>query len=190
MSERPSMPRPGPPPGSGAAPGSGSGQASGSRPAPVPGIGAGHPAGPADGRQGKGADVVPGPAGPADDRHGDGNVVVPDSTGPADGRRGDGAVGVPGPPAPPRQPGEPLGERGATPQPDDGSRGSARTSPDHPPGGHQAPKPGRITTGDAVVDRALDDLDNVSGQPLDRHIEVGQQVHRTLQARLADIGRE
>ena len=44
--------------------------------------------------------------------------------------------------------------------------------------------------GDAAVDQALDLLDSVSGESLDRHIEVGQQVHRTLQARLADIGRE
>ena len=48
----------------------------------------------------------------------------------------------------------------------------------------------REPTGDAAVDAALDLLDSVSGESLDRHIEVGQQVHRTLQARLADIGRE
>ena len=48
----------------------------------------------------------------------------------------------------------------------------------------------REPTGDAAVDQALDLLDSVSGESLDRHIEVGQQVHRTLQARLADIGRE
>jgi len=40
------------------------------------------------------------------------------------------------------------------------------------------------------VDGALDELGTLPGQPLDRHIEVGEQVHRTLQARLADIGRE
>jgi len=40
------------------------------------------------------------------------------------------------------------------------------------------------------VDGALDELGTLPGQPLDRHIEVGEQVHRMLQARLADIGRE
>jgi hypothetical protein len=81
-------------------------------------------------------------------------------------------------------------EPGATPSPDDESRGPARTSPDERLGGHQAAGAGRNLTGDGVVDRALDDLDALPGQPLDRHIEVGQQVHRTLQARLADVGRE
>jgi hypothetical protein len=64
------------------------------------------------------------------------------------------------------------------------------TRPDQEIGGHQAPRGDRNPTGDAVVDRALDDLDALAGQPLERHIEVGQLVHRTLQARLADIGRE
>lgn len=54
----------------------------------------------------------------------------------------------------------------------------------------QARASDREPTGDAAVDQALDLLDSVSGESLDRHIEVGQQVHRTLQARLADIGRE
>jgi hypothetical protein len=54
----------------------------------------------------------------------------------------------------------------------------------------QARASGRKPTGDAAVDQALDLLDSVSGESLDRHIEVGQQVHRTLQARLADVGRE
>jgi len=170
MSERPSTPRPGPPPGSGAA--AGSAQATGSGPFPAPDTSAGHPVGPADGRQGDGAVVVPGP----------GRL--------ADGRREDGTV-VPGPPAPHPQPEEPVGERASTPQAaDDGFRGPADTSPSQPLGGRLAPRAGRKPTGDAVVDRALDELDDVSGQPLDRHIEVGQQVHRTLQARLADIGRE
>jgi hypothetical protein len=54
----------------------------------------------------------------------------------------------------------------------------------------QARASDREPTGDAAVDQALDLLDSLSGESLDRHIEVGQQVHRTLQARLADIGRE
>ena len=79
-------------------------------------------------------------------------------------------------------------ETGVTPDPDDGARESAQTRPDERIAEHQAA--GRNPTGDAIVDRALDDIDALPGQPLDRHIEVGQQVHRTLQARLADIGRE
>ena len=54
----------------------------------------------------------------------------------------------------------------------------------------QARASDREPTGDEAVDEALDLLDSVSGESLDRHIEVGQQVHRTLQARLADVGRE
>jgi hypothetical protein len=73
---------------------------------------------------------------------------------------------------------------------EDGSREPSRTSTDERLSGHQAARASRNPTGDAVVDRALDDLDALPGQPLDRHIEVGQQVHRTLQARLADVGRE
>ena len=53
-----------------------------------------------------------------------------------------------------------------------------------------APKPSRPTTGDTVVDQALEEFDRVTGEPLDTHIEVGERVHRTLQGRLADIGDE
>ena len=45
-------------------------------------------------------------------------------------------------------------------------------------------------TGDAVVDAVLDEFDRVTGEPLDAHVEVGEKVHRTLQARLADLGDE
>ena len=87
--------------------------------------------------------------------------------------------------APTPQSGTPGPQPLTTPEPSDGFRGPARTSPDQQP----APT-SRNRTGDAVVDGALDELDALPGQPLDRHIEVGQRVHRTLQARLADIGRE
>ena len=53
-----------------------------------------------------------------------------------------------------------------------------------------APKPSRPTTGDTVVDQALEEFDRVTGEPLDTHIEVGERVHSTLQGRLADIGDE
>ncbi len=62
--------------------------------------------------------------------------------------------------------------------------------PESEPEPTQARASDREPTGDAAVDQALDLLDSVSGESLDRHIEVGQQVHRTLQARLADVGRE
>ena len=62
--------------------------------------------------------------------------------------------------------------------------------PEPEPEPTQARASDREPTGDAAVDQALDLLDSLSGESLDRHIEVGQQVHRTLQARLADIGRE
>jgi hypothetical protein len=90
----------------------------------------------------------------------------------------------------PEQPGREPGEPGVTSDPDDGSRGPSPTGPNDQLGGQPAARAGRNPTGDAVVDRALDELDALPGQPLDRHIEVGQQVHRALQARLADIGRE
>ncbi len=96
----------------------------------------------------------------------------------------------PRPEEPGPQPAELGTDPGATPDPHDGSPAGARTSPDERLDGHQAARTSRNPTGDAVVDRALDDLDALPGQSLDRHIEVGQQVHRTLQARLADIGRE
>lgn len=63
-------------------------------------------------------------------------------------------------------------------------------TPDTESGDAQASRPAREPTGDAAVDRALGELDALGDQPLDRHIEVGEQVHRILQGRLADIGRE
>jgi len=48
----------------------------------------------------------------------------------------------------------------------------------------------RQTTGDDAVDNALDQLDAVADEPLDSQIQVGEQVHRVLQGRLADLGKE
>lgn len=48
----------------------------------------------------------------------------------------------------------------------------------------------RQTTGDDAVDNALDQLDAAADEPLDSQIQVGEQVHRVLQGRLADLGKE
>ena len=49
---------------------------------------------------------------------------------------------------------------------------------------------GRQPTGDDAVDNVLDELDAVADEPLDSQIQVGEQVHRVLQGRLADLGKE
>jgi hypothetical protein len=43
-------------------------------------------------------------------------------------------------------------------------------------------------TGDPQVDAALADLEAAAPHDLDAQIEAGQQVHRTLQSRLSDLG--
>jgi len=48
----------------------------------------------------------------------------------------------------------------------------------------------REPTGDPAVDEVLRQLDAVTNEPLDAQIEVAEQVHRVLQGRLADLGRE
>jgi hypothetical protein len=48
----------------------------------------------------------------------------------------------------------------------------------------------RQPTGDQAVDEVLEQLDNVTAEPLDAQIEVGEQVQRVLQGRLADLGQE
>jgi hypothetical protein len=45
-------------------------------------------------------------------------------------------------------------------------------------------------TGDDAVDQVLRRLDAVAYEPLDTQIEVGEQVHRVLQGRLGDLGKE
>jgi len=55
---------------------------------------------------------------------------------------------------------------------------------DAPAGGsHTVPE-----TGDLVIDAALADLASADSQDLDAQIAAGEQVQRTLQSRLADLG--
>lgn len=44
------------------------------------------------------------------------------------------------------------------------------------------------TTGDHDIDEALSALADVEGEPLARHIELGESVHRLLQGRLGGLG--
>jgi hypothetical protein len=53
-----------------------------------------------------------------------------------------------------------------------------------------APIAERQPTGDDAVDDVLGQLDAVTDEPLDSQIQVGEQVHRVLQGRLADLGKE
>ena len=48
----------------------------------------------------------------------------------------------------------------------------------------------RQPTGDDAVDDVLRRLDSVTDDPLDTRIEVGEEVLRVLQGRLADLGKE
>jgi hypothetical protein len=48
----------------------------------------------------------------------------------------------------------------------------------------------RPPTGDDAVDEVLEQLDKVTGEPLDVQIEVSERVHTVLQDRLADLGHE
>ncbi|HET8595144.1 MAG TPA: hypothetical protein VFM07_07850 [Intrasporangium sp.] len=50
-------------------------------------------------------------------------------------------------------------------------------------GAHAAPR-----TGDEDIDAVLAELADLEQQPLGRHIEVGEAVHRVLQGRLGDLG--
>ena len=54
------------------------------------------------------------------------------------------------------------------------------------------PAPGveRARTGDRAVDEVLGQLDQLTDEPLDVQIEGGEQAHRVLQGRLADLGPE
>ncbi|EWT04471.1 hypothetical protein N864_12840 [Intrasporangium chromatireducens Q5-1] len=53
------------------------------------------------------------------------------------------------------------------------------------PGG---PDPDVPETGDHDIDEALSALADVEGEPLARHIELGESVHRLLQGRLGGLG--
>ena len=52
------------------------------------------------------------------------------------------------------------------------------------------PAAARQPTGDQAVDEVLGQLDEVTDAPLDTQIEVSGLVHRVLQGRLADLGKE
>lgn len=56
------------------------------------------------------------------------------------------------------------------------------------PGGRTVVPQERVATGDLVVDAAVTDLAALDGADLDGHIEAAEALHRTLQARLADLG--
>jgi hypothetical protein len=43
-------------------------------------------------------------------------------------------------------------------------------------------------TGDEDIDTVLAELADIEQEPLGRHIEVGEAVHRVLQGRLGDLG--
>ncbi|KGN42582.1 hypothetical protein [Knoellia aerolata] len=64
-------------------------------------------------------------------------------------------------------------------------------APTHAPGGSADP-PGAGSdapeTGDLVIDAALRDLAAAPEDDLDAQIERGEQVQRTLQGRLGDLG--
>ncbi|NNM44689.1 hypothetical protein [Knoellia koreensis] len=69
------------------------------------------------------------------------------------------------------------------PQRESGFDAETGTTPD--PQREPAPE-----TGDIVIDSALRDLQSAPADDLDAQIAAGQQVHRTLQARLSDLGGE
>ena len=65
------------------------------------------------------------------------------------------------------------------PQVDDGDSGAL-----------PAARTARRPTGDGAVDQVLGRFDAVADEPLDAQIDVGEQVHRVLLGRLADLGKE
>jgi len=52
------------------------------------------------------------------------------------------------------------------------------------------PKTVRRSTGDDAVDQVLERFDAVADESLDIQIDAGEQVHRVLLGRLADLGKE
>jgi hypothetical protein len=53
-----------------------------------------------------------------------------------------------------------------------------------------APGTARRSSGDDAVDEVLERFDAVADESLDTQIEAGEQVHRVLLGRLADLGKE
>jgi len=60
--------------------------------------------------------------------------------------------------------------------------------PGHPSGSDDNADLSSVTTGDIVIDAALQDLAAVEGTDLDGQIEAAEALQRTLQGRLADLG--
>jgi len=53
-----------------------------------------------------------------------------------------------------------------------------------------APETVRQSSGDDAVDQVLERFDAVADESLDTQIDAGEQVHRVLLGRLADLGKE
>jgi hypothetical protein len=53
-----------------------------------------------------------------------------------------------------------------------------------------APETVRRSSGDDAVDQVLERFDAVADESLDTQIDAGEQVHRVLLGRLADLGKE
>ncbi|WP_353953527.1 hypothetical protein V6K52_08980 [Knoellia sp. S7-12] len=71
------------------------------------------------------------------------------------------------------------------------SAGADDTSPEsgsEPPSEPQPEVGGAPETGDLVIDASLRDLADAPADDLDAQIERGEQVQRTLQGRLSDLG--
>lgn|GEM_PF-901234 len=66
----------------------------------------------------------------------------------------------------------------------------SRQMTDREEGSVPARSTARQPTGDDAVDQVLGRFDAVADEPLDTQIEVGEHVHRVLQGRLADLGKE
>jgi hypothetical protein len=64
------------------------------------------------------------------------------------------------------------------------------SAPRQAPGPQDAPNLGEHSTGDIVIDSALQDLRNAPADDLDAQIEAGRRVHQTLQGRLSHLGGE
>ncbi|MGO4343433.1 hypothetical protein [Pedococcus sp. 2YAF34] len=56
--------------------------------------------------------------------------------------------------------------------------------------GREAPDLGEHTTGDIVIDSALQGLRDAPEDDLDARIDAGRRVHQTLQGRLSHLGGE
>jgi hypothetical protein len=68
-------------------------------------------------------------------------------------------------------------------EPSGSTASTASTGPDPSPTRTSAPE-----TGDLVIDAALRDLAEAPEDDLDAQVERGEQVQRTLQGRLSDLG--